>query len=197
LENEAGLVAEARTSNGEAFATLIQYYDRHLHWLALNITGNQEDAETVLQEVFSKAYGSLDQLPESSDFHTWLLRITASEIVRNLRQRHGDGIVSLDESATSESELGLPQEVDDWGDHPQERYGKSELQAILHEAIQGLEVPFRLVVGLRDIANLSSEETAELLGFPVPAVRSQLLLGRLKLRERLNRYFKSVEAQRK
>ena len=66
---------------------------------------------------------------------------------------------------------------------------------ILRKTIQGLPPGFRTVFTLRDIENLSTEETAEALGLSVPAVKSRLLRARLQLRERLSRYFKRREGQ--
>jgi len=190
LENETTLVAEARAGNAEAFTTLVHQYDRNIYRLALNITGKQEDAEDVLQEAFLKAYTHLDRFQGNSRFYTWLVRIAVNEALMKLRKRRGDRTVSLDEPiATSNNEL-MPREIEDWGDNPEQRYAKTELQEILNEAIETLEPQFRTVVVLRDVENFSTEETAEVLGLSVPAVKSRLLRGRLKLRDRLNRYFK-------
>ncbi len=64
------------------------------------------------------------------------------------------------------------------------------MQEILKEAIEGLEYPYRMVFILRDIEDLSTEETAGALGLSVPAVKSRLLRARLKMRQKLNKYFK-------
>lgn len=190
LENEATLVAEARAGNAEAFTTLVHQYDRNIYRLALNITGHQQDAEDVLQEAFLKAYTHLDRFQGNSRFYTWLVRIAVNEALMKLRKRRGDRSVSLDEPITSSENDVMPREIEDWGDNPEQRYAKTELQEILNEAIEGLEPQFRTVVVLRDVENLSTEETADLLGLSVPAVKSRLLRGRLKLREKLNRHFK-------
>jgi len=190
LENETTLVAEARAGNAEAFTTLVHQYDRNIYRLALNITGKQEDAEDVLQEAFLKAYTHLDRFQGNSRFYTWLVRIAVNEALMKLRKRRGDRTVSLDEPiVTSDNDL-MPREIEDWGDNPEQRYAKTELQEILNEAIESLEPQFRTVVVLRDVENFSTEETAEVLGLSVPAVKSRLLRGRLKLRDRLHRYFK-------
>lgn len=81
----------------------------------------------------------------------------------------------------------------DWGPSPEERYGQTELSGILGKVIGELDPPFRIVFQLRDIEELSTEETAEALGLSVPAVKSRLLRARLKLRERLNQYFRRGE----
>jgi RNA polymerase sigma-70 factor, ECF subfamily len=190
LDNEEVLVAEARAGNAESFAALINQYDRHIYRLALNITGNQEDAEDVLQDSFLKAYTNLGQFQGNSRFYTWLVRIAVNEALMKLRKRRGTSWVSLDEPVETEDRSVMPQEIADWADNPEESYARAELQDILNQTMQKLEPQFRTVFVLRDMENLSTEETAKMLGLSVPAVKSRLLRARLKLRELLNKYFK-------
>lgn len=190
LENEATLVADARAGNAEAFTTLVNQYDRNIYRLALNITGRPEDAEDVLQETFLKAYTNLKQFQGNSRFYTWLVRIAVNESLMKLRKRRSDRTISLDEPIVTDDNELLAQEIEDWGENPEQHYAQRELQEILSEALAGLEPVFRTVVVLRDVENLSTEETAALLNLSVSAVKSRLLRGRLKLRQRLNKYFK-------
>lgn len=190
LENEAALVAAARAGNAESFAALINQYDRHIFRLALNITGNQEDAEDVLQDSFLKAYSNLDRFQGDSRFYTWLVRIAVNEALMKLRKRRGASWVSLDDPVETDDLSFVPREVEDWADNPEQRYAKSELQDILNQAIERLEPQFRTVFVLRDVEEFSTEETAEMLGLSVPAIKSRLLRARLKLRDRLSKYFK-------
>lgn len=190
LDNEDVLVAEARAGNAESFAALINQYDRYIYRLALNITGNQEDAEDVLQDSFLKAYTNLAQFQGNSRFYTWLVRIAVNEALMKLRKRRGASWVSLDEPVETEDRSLMPQEIADWADNPEESYVKAELQDILNQTMQKLEPQFRTVFVLRDVENFSTEETAKMLGLSVPAVKSRLLRARLKLRELLNKYFK-------
>ena len=190
LENEATLVAEAKEGNAEAFTVLVNQYERNIFRLALNITSNKEDAEDVLQESFLKAYTNLGRFQGNSRFYTWLVRIAVNESLMKLRKRRSDRQVSLDEKLETEDDGLLPREIVDWGDNPEQRYAKTEWQEILAEATQTLEPTFRTVFTLRDVEQLSTEETAEALGLSVPAVKSRLLRARLKLRQRLNKYFK-------
>jgi len=96
----------------------------------------------------------------------------------------------LDEDVETE-EGSIPREVADWAPNPEQNYGQSELGDILRKTIQGLPPGFRTVFVLRDVEGLSTEETAEMLGLSVPAVKSRLLRARLQLRERLAKYFRS------
>lgn len=190
LENEATLVAKAKEGNAEAFTVLVNQYERNIFRLAMNITSNREDAEDVLQETFLKAYTHLGRFQGNSRFYTWVVRIAVNESLMKLRKRRSDRQVSLDEKLETDDDSLLPREIVDWGDNPEQRYAKSEWQEILAEATQTLEPAFRTVFMLRDIEQLSTEETAEALGLSVPAVKSRLLRARLKLRQRLNKYFK-------
>jgi RNA polymerase sigma-70 factor (ECF subfamily) len=190
LENEATLVAEAQEGSAEAFTTLVNQYDRNIYRLALNITGNREDAEDVLQEAFLKAYTNLGRFQGNSRFYTWLVRIAVNEALMKLRKRRSDRTTSLDEPMKTNDHELLPQEIEDWDDNPEQRYAKTELQEILAAGIEGLEPHFRTVFVLRDLENLSTEETAEILGLSIPAMKSRLLRARLRLRARLNKYFR-------
>ena len=190
LENEATLVAEAKEGNAEAFTVVVNQYERNIFRLALNVTSNKEDAEDVLQETFLKAYTHLGRFQGNSRFYTWVVRIAVNESLMKLRKRRSDRQVSLDEGLETDDNGLLPREIADWGDNPEQRYAKTEWQEILAEATQTLEPAFRTVFTLRDVEQLSTEETAEALGLSVPAVKSRLLRARLKLRQRLNKYFK-------
>jgi RNA polymerase sigma-70 factor (ECF subfamily) len=81
-------------------------------------------------------------------------------------------------------------EIAAWGEDPEQQLSREELGGILETAIQSLEPLYRSVFVLRDIEELSTEETAEVLGLSVPAVKSRLLRARLQLREKLTRFFK-------
>jgi RNA polymerase sigma-70 factor (ECF subfamily) len=191
LENESALIAEARAGNHEAFTLLVRQYDRHIYRLAMNIVQDAADAEDVLQEAFLKAYENLCRFQGDSRFYTWLVRITVNEALMKLRRRRSALALSLDDPVeTGDNDL-MPREIEDWGEDPERRFAEQELQGILAAAIEALELPYRTVFVLRDVEELSTEETAELLGISVPAVKSRLLRARLKMRQRMNRYFRT------
>ncbi len=187
-DDEGALVAAAKGGDISAFETLVGRYERKIFRLAQNITQNKEDAEDVMQEAFLKSYQHLGEFQGNSRFYTWLVRIAVNQALMKLRKRRPNQ-VSLDEDVDT-GEDTIPREVEDWGPSPEDRYEQSELGDILSTTIAELEPPFRIVFQLRDIEELSTEETAEALGLSVPAVKSRLLRARLKLRQRLNRYFK-------
>jgi RNA polymerase sigma-70 factor, ECF subfamily len=187
-DDEPVLVAAAKAGDISAFETLVSRYERKIFRLAQNITLNREDAEDAMQEAFLKAYEHLGDFEGNSRFYTWLVRIAVNQALMKLRKRRPN-VVSLDEELDTGEDL-IPREVEDWGPSPEERYKQTELGQILSGAVADLDPSFRIVFQLRDIEEMSTEETAEALGLSVPAVKSRLLRARLKLRQKLNRYFR-------
>ncbi len=167
VTDELVLVQAAKKGDLEAFSDLVKRYDRNVF-----------------------PYTNLAQFQGNSKFYTWLVRIAVNEALMKLRRRRSDKTVSIDEDVETE-EGSMPREVADWSPNPEQLYGTSELGDILKKTIQGLPPGFRTVFVLRDVEGLSTEETAEMLGLSIPAVKSRLLRARLQLRERLAKYFKS------
>ncbi len=192
-EDEPALVAAAKAGDVSAFEELVGRYERKIFRLTQNITQNREDAEDAMQESFLKAYEHLGEFQGNSRFYTWLVRIAVNQALMKLRKRRPN-VVSLDEDVQTEEE-SVPRDVQDWGPSPADRYEQTELSEILSGVIADLEPPFRIVFQLRDIEELSTEETAEALGLSVPAVKSRLLRARLKLRQKLDRYFRRGDNQ--
>jgi RNA polymerase sigma-70 factor (ECF subfamily) len=190
-DDEAAVVASAKAGDPAAFEELVNRYERKIFRLAQNITQNHEDAEDVMQEAFLKSFEHLPEFQGDSRFYTWLVRITVNEALMKLRKRR-PGQVSLDDPIESDGDL-IPREIEDWGPSPEQRYAQTELQEILMEALGNLEPGFRIVFQLRDIEEFSTEETARILDLSPPAVKSRLLRARLKLRQRLNKYFQRSE----
>jgi len=187
--DEGALVAQVRGGDSRAFSELVRRYEGKIFRLANHITQNREDAEDVLQETFMKAYEHLDQFKGDSKFYTWIVRIAVNQALMKLRRRKTDKSVSLDEQIDT-GEDTVTREIAAWGEDPEERFSREELGGILESAIENLDPIYRSVFVLRDIDELSTEETAEALDLSVPAVKSRLLRARLQLRERLTRHFK-------
>jgi RNA polymerase sigma-70 factor (ECF subfamily) len=189
IHPDVALVARVRAGDIQAFEQLVRQYDRQVFRIAQHITQNREDAEDIVQDAFLKAYEKLEQFQGNSKFSTWLIRIAVNESLMRLRKRKTARTVSMDEDVQTEEGF-IPRDFADWSPNPEQQYGQSELAEILRKTIQGLPEGFRSVFVLRDVENLSTEETAEMLGLSVPAVKSRLLRARLQLRERLSRHFK-------
>ncbi|WP_321476256.1 RNA polymerase sigma factor [uncultured Paludibaculum sp.] len=189
ISAEQPLVDRARRGDAAAFGELISKYERRVYRMARQITQNDEDAEDVLQETFLKAFEHLDSFQGQSKFYTWLTRIAVNESLMKLRKRKSDRTVSLDENIETEEEP-IVREIAVWDDTPEQKYSQEEMREILDKAIDSLKPIFRTVFVLRDVEELSTEETAEVLGLSIAAVKSRLLRARLQLREKLTRIFK-------
>ena len=190
---EAALVDRAKQGDEQAFTDLLNRYDGKILRLARNITQNQEDAEDVTQETFMKAFSHLDGFAGGSRFYTWLVRIAVNEALMKLRKRRNNKTVSLDEPVDSGDGgdiQSLVREIAVWDDTPESRFSRTEIREILDKAIENLDPIYRTVFVLRDVEDLSTEETAEALDLSVPAVKSRLLRARLQLREKLTKSFR-------
>jgi RNA polymerase sigma-70 factor, ECF subfamily len=187
---EAQLLDRAKQGDAAALTSLLDRYDSKILRLARNITQNQEDAEDVVQDTFLKAFTHLDRFEGGSRFYTWLVRIAVNESLMKLRKRRTGKEVSLDEPVESGDESSLVREIAVWDDTPEVRYSQTEVRGILDAAVDALEPIYRTVFVLRDVEELSTEETADALDLSIPAVKSRLLRARLQLREKLTKSFR-------
>ena len=190
-DDEAALVAAAKTGDNRAFDELVTRYERKIFRLAMNITQNQAAAEDAMQDAFLKAFQHLGDFQGGSRFYTWLVRIAVNESLMRLRKRRPNQ-VSIDENVETE-EASMPRQIEDWGPSPEKRFAQTEMEGILAKVIEQLEPLYRAVFLMRDVSELSTEETAEALGISIPAVKSRLLRARLKLRDLLQPYFQGSQ----
>ncbi|HYK88764.1 MAG TPA: sigma-70 family RNA polymerase sigma factor [Acidobacteriota bacterium] len=183
VDLERVLVAEARSGNVDAFATLLTEYRSQIYRIALKITDNHEDANDVLQEALLNAYLHLETFRGESRFSTWLVRIVAHQAMSRVRRRVSRREVSLDNPLETEEDLPLSRDVVDAGDDPETRYSKTELLKILIQVIDYLEPGLRVVLVMHELGTLSMQEISEALAVSVPVAKSRLFRARQKLRE--------------
>lgn len=188
-KDEFVLVAEAKAGSYAAFEELVSRYEKKIYRLGINLTGNPEDAEDVLQETFLKAFQHLPDFREDSRFYTWIVRIAVNEGLMKLRKRRSDKSVPMEDTVDEEGSV-MPREVADWRPNPEQQLAQAELETILNDAARSLPPTFRTVFFLRDVEGLSTQETAELLGLTVSAVKARLFRARLQLRDELAKIFK-------
>ena len=188
-KDDSLLVTEAKAGNYAAFEELVNRYEKKIYRLGLNLTGNPEDAEDVLQEAFLKAFAHLPEFREDARFYTWLVRIAINEGLMKLRKRRSDKSVPIEDAVSEEGEI-IPREFTDWKPNPEQLYAQGEIETILQNAAQSLPPGFRTVFLLRDVEGLSTEETAQLLNLTEGAVKARLFRARLQLREELSKVFK-------
>lgn len=193
-EDDLTLVHATRRGHTSAFEELVRKYDRKLLRIAQNITHSPEEAEDAVQEAFFKAYQRLDQFQENAKFSTWLIRIVINEALMKLRRQRTLREEPLDRDSQGDSDV-LPMDVADWSPNPQELYSAREFREILISCLRRLQPPLRIVFILRDIEELSINETGEALGLSAVAVKARLFRARLQLRERLSGYFKTPDGK--
>jgi RNA polymerase sigma-70 factor (ECF subfamily) len=186
--DDLDLVHASKNGDVAAFEQLVKKYDRRLFRIAQSVTHNREDSQDAVQEAFLKAYQHLAEFREDSQFSTWLIRITLNQSLMKLRKQRAIREVSLDEDFEAEGDMP-PTEVADWAPNPEQLYRTSELRDILIKSLEDLPPILRTAFVLRDIEGLSIDQTAEVLNVSHAAVKARLWRGRLRLRERLTKYF--------
>ncbi len=177
-----------QAGDAEEFSRLVDMYSSKIYRLAIKMLNQQQDAEDVLQETFVKAYRGLKTFDGRSKISTWLFRIATNEALMVIRRKHPD-VVSIDEPIETEEGEQEPVQIIDWCCLPENELLSEESRERLDAAVQKLPERLRVVFVLRDINDLSTRETAEVLGLSDTAVKTRLSRARLRLREELSTYF--------
>lgn len=185
-DGDLQLVDRAVGGDTGAFDDLVRRHECRVFRMAMSVTGNEADAEEALQDTFLSAYLHLRDFRRDSRFSTWLTRIAINAALHKVRRRRE--VVSLDEPDFNEDQF-MPQHREEWRDNPEQRYAAEETRQLVRAAIESLEPPYRVVFVLRDIAQVDTAETAEVLGLTIAAVKSRLLRARLMVREALAEKF--------
>ena len=190
-QDDAALVAGAKTGDSRAFELLVQRHEGKIFLLAQRMTRNREDAEDVVQQSFQKAFIHLKKFEGDSLFSTWLTRIAINEALMLLRKRRGTREVPIAESNT-EDDTALPLDIPDVGPNPEDSCLQREQQRIISAAVNELTPGMRKAIELRELGELSTGETAQVMGLSVGAVKARVFHGRRKLRETLKLYVEST-----
>ncbi len=188
VETEGFSLKALQQGDPEEFSRLVDAYSSKIYRLALKMLNQQQDAEDVLQETFVKAYRGLKTFDGRSKISTWLFRIATNEALMLIRKKHPE-VVSIDEPVETEEGEQEPVQIIDWCCLPESELLSGESREKLDAAVQKLPERLRVVFLLRDINDLSTHETAEVLGLSDTAVKTRLSRARLRLREELSAYF--------
>jgi len=186
-QEDAALVAGAKTGDGRAFELLVQRHEGKIFLLAQRMTRNREDAEDVVQQSFQRAFIHLKKFEGYSLFSTWLTRIAINEALMLLRRRRGTHEVPIAESNT-EDETALPRDIPDARPNPEDSCLQREQERVLSAAVNELTPGMRKAIELRELGELSTGETAQVMGLSVGAVKARVFHGRRKLRQRLKSF---------
>jgi len=184
--DDAALVERVRSRDEAAVRLITRRHDRRLYRLARSILRDDAEAEDVVQEAYVRAFTHLSEFRGEARLSTWLTRITLNEALGRLRRRRpvvglefmetvndpGRPRVSYDPSARRDTD-------------PETEAARSEIRRLLERAIDELPEPFRVVFALREIEQMSVEETASQLGVRPETVRTRLHRARRLLRKAL------------
>jgi RNA polymerase sigma-70 factor (ECF subfamily) len=183
---DAELVVNAQAGDLGSFETLIRRHSSTVYRVLMAILGNPDEAQDAMQDALMSAFKHIGGFQRRSRFSTWLVSIARNTALQRLRDRKN--VESLDEAGEGEEEF-RPRQIRAWQDDPEQLHSKGEIRDLVEKGILGLPVKYRVVVMLRDIEQLSTEEVARQLGLGVPATKARLQRGRLMLREALAPHF--------
>ena len=177
------ILARARRGELPAFEELVRRHEKRVYAVALRSSGSPEDAEDITQEVFLRAWRSIEEFRGDSGFSTWLFRITMNLCVDHARHKHAQPQTQPLVMGEEESERPLP----DTAPTPEEHLDNSELGRELAAALDEVSEEHRRIVLLRDVSGMSYTEIAEVLEISEGTVKSRLSRARIALRKVLLR----------
>jgi RNA polymerase sigma-70 factor (ECF subfamily) len=183
-DSDGALIAATKRGDTHAFDQLVLRHEKKVLAVALRITNNREDAEDVMQECFHKAFLHFGDFQEQSRFSTWLTRIAMNEAFMLLRRRRRVFEVlpvNFDDDVASVAEAFVDQRP-----NPEESYWRQECTEHLTAAINRLGPTIRRTILLGIAEERSVQETAQILGTSISAVKSRISRGRRQLRGTAN-----------
>ncbi|GAC1333770.1 MAG: RNA polymerase sigma factor [Beijerinckiaceae bacterium] len=181
------LVARVRGGDGPAFAAIMQRHNQRLYRIARGIVRDDAEAEDVVQETYVRAYSALSGFRGESSLATWLTRIALNEaFARVKRRRPSEELEFLDRGPSAgKAEIVFFPGVQAAA-NPEAAAARAEIRNLLERAVNDLPDTFRLVFLMRDVEEMSTEETAEHLGIRPETVKTRLHRARRLLRKSLD-----------
>jgi RNA polymerase sigma-70 factor, ECF subfamily len=190
----ASLIDRLRGGDAVALEEVMERFAPRVHRLAYGITRNEADAEEVVQDVFLRLFRKIDAFEGRSTLGTWIYRIAVNTALIKRRGKRAALEVLLEDHLPTFKDDGhragdRAMLLADWSETPEEELLSSETRDTVRRMIAGLPDHYRVVLLLRDMEELSNEETAEILDDTVSSVKSRLHRARMALREQLTRSF--------
>jgi RNA polymerase sigma-70 factor (ECF subfamily) len=190
---ESELVAQLRRGDPRAFETLVRTYTASLLRTARRYLRAEEDARDAVQEAFIAAFRSIAKFEATAQVSTWLHRIVINASLMKLRtqRRHPEDDIELLLPRFREDGHQVEPSVA-WSETADAMMQRAELSQVVRDSIDKLPETYRVVLMLRDIEEMSTEEAAEALGITANAVNTRLHRARQALRTLLDPYMRSV-----
>ncbi len=181
------LIARTQAGDAASFDELIVKYSPRLYGLVYNMTSNHEDTNDVMQDVWSKAFRSINGFRGKSSFYTWIHSIGVNMTINFLKKRGRRVHLSLDDV-----DAGVQNDKEfielTAGSTPVREADLGELQIRLNEAMQKLSHDHRAVVTMFDIQGMPHAEIARILGISEGTVRSRLFYAHRQLQNFLSEF---------
>jgi RNA polymerase sigma factor (sigma-70 family) len=187
-DDDLRLIARIARHDHAAFEILMRRHNGRLFRVARAILRDDAEAEDALQDAYLDAYRHIEDFRGSSRVATWLTRIVINHALMRLRKQKRDRVVvpMVREQATGESVMER-EVADTRAEAPPAATLRAEVRRLLERRIDELPLSFRTVFVMRDVDEMTVEETAESLGIPSATVRTRLFRARALLREALAR----------
>lgn len=193
--NDVQLARDLLAGHPGAFDSFVDAYNSKIFRYSYAMCRQREDAEEVAQEALLKVFQNLDQLHDPERLKPWIFRIAKNACLMKRRKSAfaPKEELSLDElRPAKDGDMKL--EIADWSLLPDAAAENSELRQALDHAVAELPELYRSVFLLRDAEQLSTEDTAEILGISTDTVKTRLHRARLALRKQLDEHLKGVTA---
>jgi len=194
VDNDLALVERALDNDLAAFEQLVSRYQNKIMAYVARMLNDHEEAEDVTQEVFIKAYRSLDSFRGASSFSTWLYRIATNLCIDRARKRKRSPqqAYSLDEPFDKEEDGG-GRDVPDVTNEPSLGVEREELRQQVRLTVAQMPEKLRSVLVMCDIQGMAYEQIAQVLDCPIGTVKSRLFHARADLARRLRPYMHGVK----
>jgi RNA polymerase sigma-70 factor (ECF subfamily) len=187
MESDAVAVERTLAGDREAYRVLVERHSRNVFRLAYRMTGNQHDAEEVVQEAFLRAYQKLSQFAARANFGTWVYRIAANYAIDRMRQRKSeDSNRALPTRQTEDgAEMDLMSTVPDAAPSPERLAQSGQLAAQMRAALRELTPAERTAFVMRHWGGSGIEEIAVALNSSASAAKNTVFRSVQKLRKSL------------
>lgn len=190
------LLEELRKGTPQAVEMLFDRFHGKIYSLAMSILKNESDAEEAAQDVFLTVVQKAHTFKGNSALYSWIYRICVNTCLMRLRGKRRGETVSIEDFMPVFTEDGMHASlIDDWSKEVERKALDKELGQVIKRFTGNLSEKYRVVFVLSDVEGLSNEETAQILGLTVPAVKSRLHRARLYLREQLARYLQEGKTE--
>ena len=188
---EPEIIAAILGGEIQLYHELIRPYERSVYLMALSYMKNEADAEDVSQEALIRAFRKLESFRGESKFSTWLISITINEARTRLRRQALVRMEPLDQLPDEDKGIS-PALLRDWREIPSEAVERDEVRVLIQRAVEQLPEIYRQVFLLRDVEELTINETAEALNISIPSIKVRLHRARMMLQKQLAPQLRTV-----